>query len=219
MATIPVTPQGTLESREVLRCERCQLVQFRSHTGNCRRCHKALEPEELPLPAIHLHTSAPAAPQELDVARAVRSLRHARSLSQRQLAARMSVPRTYISKIENGKAMPTLSSLERLANALEAKIGDLLHDDRSRRANALAAITADSFLCEVLPLTGRVPAAGAAEPGAGYGARFGFRPRAARAGVTVGLEMTAAVLCPASRAMLRSELRSIVATRAAQPRS
>jgi transcriptional regulator with XRE-family HTH domain len=158
MATIPVTPQGTLESREVLRCERCQLVQFRSHTGNCRRCHKALEPEELPLPAIHLHTSAPAAPQELDVARAVRSLRHARSLSQRQLAARMSVPRTYISKIENGKAMPTLSSLERLANALEAKIGDLLHDDRSRRANALAAITADSFLCEVLPLTGRMNA-------------------------------------------------------------
>ncbi len=158
MATIPVTPQGHSESREVLRCERCQLVQFRSHTGNCRRCHKALEPEELPLPAIHLTTPANAAAQELDVARAVRSLRNARGLSQRQLAARMSVPRTYISKIENGKAMPTLSSLDRLATALEARVGDLLHDARSRRANALAAILADSFLCEVLPLAGRMNA-------------------------------------------------------------
>jgi transcriptional regulator with XRE-family HTH domain len=31
----------------------------------------------------------------------------------------MQVPRTYISKIENGKAIPTLGSLERLAEALE----------------------------------------------------------------------------------------------------
>jgi len=49
----------------------------------------------------------------------VRDLRHVRNLSQRQLAARMGVPRTYISKIENGKAMPTLSSLDRLARALQ----------------------------------------------------------------------------------------------------
>ena len=47
----------------------------------------------------------------LQVSAAVRDLRHVRNLSQRQLAGRMGVPRTYISKIENGKAMPTLSSL------------------------------------------------------------------------------------------------------------
>ncbi len=47
--------------------------------------------------------------------RQVREIRRARHLSQRQLASRMQVPRTYISKIENGKAIPTLGSLERLA--------------------------------------------------------------------------------------------------------
>ncbi len=85
-------------------------------------------------------------------------MRHARSLSQRQLAGRMSVPRTYISKIENAKAMPTLSSLERLANALGAPISELLHDARSRRAQALAAILADSFLREILPMSGQLSA-------------------------------------------------------------
>ena len=38
----------------------------------------------------------------------------------------MQVPRTYVSKIENEKAMPTLSSLQRLATALEVSMADLL---------------------------------------------------------------------------------------------
>ena len=158
MATTLATTTVALESREVLRCERCQLVQFRTTSGHCRRCHKPLELEEPPLPASPLHLVAQAVPQELDVARAVRTLRHARALSQRQLAARMQVPRTYISKIENAKAMPTLSSLERLARALEAPIAELLHDARSRREQALDGILADPFLIEVLPFAAQLNA-------------------------------------------------------------
>lgn len=150
------TTLATLEAREVLRCERCQLVQFRTSAGNCRRCHKPLETDEPSLPAMQLQSAQTATTQELDVARAVRTLRHGRGLSQRQLAARMQVPRTYISKIENSKAMPTLSSLERLATALEAPIAELLHDARSRRDQALAAVLADPFLCEMLPFAGRL---------------------------------------------------------------
>ena len=70
----------------------------------------------------------------LQVATAVRDLRHVRNLSQRQLAARMGVPRTYISKIENGKAMPTLSSLDRLARALKVDIASLLRDANNRHS-------------------------------------------------------------------------------------
>ncbi len=70
----------------------------------------------------------------------------------------MDVPRTYISKIENGKAIPTLSSLARLAAALEAPISDLLHDGRSRREESLAAVYADPFLCEILPFGSRLNA-------------------------------------------------------------
>ena len=70
-------------------------------------------------------------------------------MSQRQLAGRMGVPRTYISKIENGKALPTLSSLERLATALEVDICALLRDARSRRQGETNAIMADPFLAEI----------------------------------------------------------------------
>ena len=62
----------------------------------------------------------------LNLASSIRSLRLRNGLSQRQLATRMSVPRTYVSKIENEKATPTLSSLERLARALEVTVPDLL---------------------------------------------------------------------------------------------
>ncbi len=152
------TTLATVESREVLRCERCQLVQFRTVHGNCRRCLKAMEPEEQPLPPLAPQSVEPAAPEELNVARAVRTLRHGRGLSQRQLAARMMVPRTYISKIENGKAMPTLASLERLASALDTPVTELVHDAQSRRVQIVTSVVADAFLGELLPLSGRLNA-------------------------------------------------------------
>ncbi len=154
LATIPALP----ESREVLRCERCQLVQFRTATVTCRRCRKPLEVEEPVLAPLQIASKAAPAPQELDVAQAVRTLRRARGLSQRQLACRMLVPRTYISKIENSKAMPTLSSLQRLATALEAPVSELLQDARSRRELALADILGDPFLKEMLPFIGSMNA-------------------------------------------------------------
>jgi transcriptional regulator with XRE-family HTH domain len=158
------TTLATVEAREVLRCDHCSLVQFRTSDSHCRRCRKPLEIEEpepqllslVPAPS-HYPTHAPA-PPSIDVAKAVRDLRHTRGLSQRELALRMNVPRTYISKIENGKAMPTLSSLERLAGALEANICELLHDARSRRQDAVAAAMADPFLAELLPYVARMNA-------------------------------------------------------------
>jgi transcriptional regulator with XRE-family HTH domain len=85
----------------------------------------------------------------LRVAAQVKEIRKARHLSQRQLAGRMQVPRTYISKIENGKAIPTLGSLERLANALEVDICQLVRDGRSAREEEMAEIFADPFLAEL----------------------------------------------------------------------
>jgi transcriptional regulator with XRE-family HTH domain len=143
------TNLATVEEREVLRCEHCSLVQFRTTNSLCRRCHKPLEIEE-PEPLV---TPSPESEAEgIDVARAVRDIRNSRSLSQRQLAGRMNVPRTYISKIENGKAMPTLSSLERLATALEVDICVLLRDARSRRHAEVNAIMSDPFLAEIASL-------------------------------------------------------------------
>ena len=80
----------------------------------------------------------------------------------------MQVPRTYISKIENGKAIPTLGSLERLAEALEVDMCQLVRDSRSRREEEIAAIFADPFLAEIAALAA---ASGAAASDAVYGRR------------------------------------------------
>src|SRR5579884_3936694 len=157
---IMATTLATVEAREVLRCEHCNLVQFRTSNSLCRRCHKPLEIEDPgPLfPQITPDAEQAAEGDGLQVARAVRDMRRERRLSQRQLAGRMGVPRTYISKIENGKAVPTLSSLERLAHALEVDIRVLLQDARSRRYEEMTAIMADSFLREIAPYISRLDA-------------------------------------------------------------
>jgi transcriptional regulator with XRE-family HTH domain len=158
MATILAAAVAHVESREVVRCDHCQLMQFRTSNGNCRRCRKPLEIEEPVLPTLHLHSTPAAPPQEINVAKAVRRLRHDGGMSQRQLAGRMQVPRTYISKIENGKAIPTLSSLQRLANALETPMAALVQDARSQREQARTEVLADDFLCEILPMVAQLNA-------------------------------------------------------------
>ncbi len=141
-----------VEQREVLRCDYCALVQFRTASSLCRKCKKPLDVEE-PKPAAPALTLVPppAAAEEsgLQVAKAVRDLRRVRNLSQRQLATRMNVPRTYISKIENGKAMPTLGSLERLARALQVDISAMLQNAKSRHSNEAALLMTDPFLAEI----------------------------------------------------------------------
>lgn len=141
-----------VEQREVLRCDHCQLVQFRTASNACRKCKKALDVVETKPTAPALSLVPPPAPAEsegLQVSKAVRDLRRVRNLSQRQLATRMNVPRTYISKIENGKAMPTLGSLERLAKALQVDISALLRDAKSRHSNEASLLMNDPFLAEI----------------------------------------------------------------------
>jgi transcriptional regulator with XRE-family HTH domain len=88
---------------------------------------------------------------QLRLAHSIRSLRLRNGLSQRQLALRMSVPRTYVSKIENEKATPTLSSLERLAKALAVSVPDLLSGGERNRQEEVRELMEDPFVAEVLP--------------------------------------------------------------------
>ena len=140
-----------VQSREVLRCDHCSLVQFRTINSLCRRCHKPLEIDEPEPELAELSVVPPQVGHKggLQVAQAVRDLRRMRNLSQRQLAARMKVPRTYISKIENAKATPTLSSMERLAAALQVDITALLCDANSRRQDELVLLLQDPFVAEI----------------------------------------------------------------------
>jgi transcriptional regulator with XRE-family HTH domain len=127
-------------------------MQYRTTNSLCRKCRRPLDIEEPVHLAPQLVASQPAQNSTeagLRVAAQVREIRRARHLSQRQLAGRMQVPRTYISKIENGKAIPTLGSLERLALALEVDVCQLVRDARSLREEEVAAILGDPFLAEI----------------------------------------------------------------------
>ena len=71
-------------------------------------------------------------------------------------AYRMGVPRTYVSKIENEKATPTLSSLARLASALEVTVPDLLHECGPSREDEIAELLTDPFVAELVEFTSKL---------------------------------------------------------------
>ena len=68
----------------------------------------------------------------------------------------MLVPRTYVSKIENEKAVPTLSSLQRLATALEVSVGDLLRGATRTVEDEIEDLMKDEFIAELVPLMAKL---------------------------------------------------------------
>ena len=58
------------------------------------------------------------------IARNLRKLRVRRGLSQENLAVDAEIDRTYVSRLERGLENPTVAVLERLADALDARIAD-----------------------------------------------------------------------------------------------
>jgi transcriptional regulator with XRE-family HTH domain len=149
------TTLAPVDSRDVVRCDRCLLVQFRTSNSVCRRCKTSLDEDEAellaPTPVPQIVPATGHGRGHLNLAASIRSMRLRNGLSQRQLATRMSVPRTYVSKIENEKATPTLSSLERLARALEVTVPDLLSGGERNRQEEVRDLIQDPFVAELLP--------------------------------------------------------------------
>ena len=120
---------NTLEmDREVIRCKTCGLVQYRTRTGNCRRCVRAL-PQRLefmiPPPAPAEEAAAEPALAKLvnqqtveNIGQRIRQLRESRSMTQSQLQSRSKVSRSYLSRIESGQMTPSLGTLEKISEAL-----------------------------------------------------------------------------------------------------
>lgn len=139
------------EQRKTVRCEHCSLVQFMTASELCRRCHKPLVREE-PEPIAALPATPARVPFEVidwRIGVTLTELRKVRNISQRQLAARMGCPRTYVSKIENGKATPTITSLARFAQALGVTISAFICDPSMR-------LMTDPFLAELAPLVSKL---------------------------------------------------------------
>jgi transcriptional regulator with XRE-family HTH domain len=138
------------ENREVLSCPHCGLVQFRTRNSHCRRCQRSLDDRledsicTVPDP---VNSTTTAIENRLDVAqivgRRVREIRKMQALSQRQLAGRLNVPRTYLSKVETCKVLPTIGTLYRLAGALRAEVHHLLV------SREVLELSQDPFLVEI----------------------------------------------------------------------
>jgi len=115
--------------REVVRCKVCGLVQYRTRTGNCRRCVRLLPPklefiipppppQELPGDDRQLFESWPNRETVENIGQRIRQLRESRGMTQSQLQARSRVSRSYLSRIESGQMTPSLGTLEKISEAL-----------------------------------------------------------------------------------------------------
>lgn len=119
------------ETREVVRCPHCSLVQFMTANGDCRKCRESLTVKELPVAAETTQDIVPIAAygrkptriahihgRQYDIGVAVWLLRKSLGMTAQNVAARMGVARTYISKVENDRVAPTPELIKRLAEAL-----------------------------------------------------------------------------------------------------
>lgn len=109
MSATAITP---LDGREVVECDNCKLVQFRTSDSTCRKCHKPLPVRVMPAPAPRLVELVACLPE---VFRNVRLKRH---LSQKSLGKQVGTYRSHISGIEIGKNIPNFLTLQRYAWAL-----------------------------------------------------------------------------------------------------
>src|SRR3981189_2580631 len=115
--------------REVIRGKTCGLVQYRTRTGNCRRCLRLLppkveflipppEPQELPGDDRQLFEKWPKRETVENIGQRIQQLRESRGMTQSQLQARSRVSRSYLSRIESGQMTPSLGTLEKISEAL-----------------------------------------------------------------------------------------------------
>lgn len=64
----------------------------------------------------------------MDIGERLRLLREARNLSQGDIEERTGLLRCYISRVENGHTVPAVKTLEKMAQALEVQLHELLYD-------------------------------------------------------------------------------------------
>jgi len=142
----PATSQE-IPAREVVRCQECLLVQFRTISDHCRRCRKPLpslvslsEPEAQEAPEAGTGAEVGEMPlgrgarnRRMSVGSRVKAFRRQRSLTQMQMATLFKIPRSYLSRIENNRLLPGPLMVAQFAEALGVGVSELLPPEPSRQ--------------------------------------------------------------------------------------
>ena len=163
--TLPLRDMGSRPSanvlteeippREVVRCQQCRLVQYRTATDHCRRCAKPL-PSLIPFGAKDTGNEAPESTVECDsggdgemptdragrnrrvsIGAKMKELREERQLTQIEMSSLLGIPRSYLSRIENSRLLPGPMMVAKFATALEVEISELLPLERRKDGSRL----------------------------------------------------------------------------------
>ena len=162
--TLPLMDMGSRPSanviteeippREVVRCQQCRLVQYRTATDHCRRCAKPL-PSLIPFGAKDTGNEAPEGTVECDsgngemptdragrnrcvsIGAKMKELREERQCTQIEMSSLLGIPRSYLSRIENSRLLPGPMMVAKFATALEVEISELLPLERRKDGSRL----------------------------------------------------------------------------------
>lgn len=142
------------DNRQIVRCIHCELRQFATSNGNCRKCYQPLFASCKPRPQPAAIPQAPASDIAQGWGAMVRILREERALSQYQLAMRCGFTRTFVSKMEHRKKVPTMRSAARLAVGLDLPFYVLFQTEMSRGYYCNCVLLADPFIAEIHRISG-----------------------------------------------------------------
>jgi len=148
------TTTQEIPPREVLRCQHCQLVQFRTQSDLCRRCVKPLpswipfgvtaDEEENPSEVSDCNAGESEMPidragrnRRISIGAKIKQVREERGLTQVEMSSLLEIPRSYLSRIENRRLLPGPLMVAKFAEALEMDISDLLPPERRKDGNRL----------------------------------------------------------------------------------
>ena len=102
-------------------CPFCKLTQYERGNGKCRRCHQSLGLTYIEIFLSPLPTSVDSQSliaMRLEIGQIIRRLRCRRGMTQIALASLSGVNRSYLSRAEHGKVMPSVIALMQIAGAL-----------------------------------------------------------------------------------------------------
>ena len=108
-------------TRTTIVCPACKLKKFERTENRCPRCHHSLGIEyfEIVLPSsLELLSPQRVVSIRQEVGGLIRSFRSRRDMTQAALASLTGIHRTYLSRIEQGRVLPTIVSLLQIGRAL-----------------------------------------------------------------------------------------------------
>lgn len=114
-------PLHVPQLRDFVICPVCQLRQFERGNATCIRCHRSLGITYIEIfpvsPKAGLYCGQ-AIDAQIRVGRIIRRLRLRRGITQAVLASLTGIHRTYLSRAERGRVLPSVVTLMHIVSAL-----------------------------------------------------------------------------------------------------